>query len=96
MFFVVGATEMVYSALVFFGFKMDEEGYYVNTFLFGLGASLELIFWMLTRFSLGKLYMKTYGFYRSCLANFSTLAFQSFLTIFPTDMLLFFGYEGTN
>jgi hypothetical protein len=98
MLFMIGTTEMVMSVILLVLPDLTDSkaaGYYtVNSYIFISGLLLEFFYWIFMRIHLAKLYLKTYGKLRTCSVKFLIIMFQSFVTIFPCDMLIFFGYEG--
>ena len=50
----------------------------------------------MARIFLIKIYLRTYGKYRLCFGRILTIGFQSLISFLPSDMLIFFGYEGSH
>ena len=103
MFFVIGSTELCLALHLFFAYAFLPQSeitdtfkskFYVNPYVFGIGLMIEFLYWLLTRVNLARSYLKNYGKNKSCAAKISIILIQSLLTLFPSDMLLFFGYEG--
>ena len=99
--FIVGSLELFFSVCLVAGWqiipnaKKSTPPYVINTSIFALGMSLELVYWIICKIVLARRYVKTYGRGKTCCYKTSTIAGQSFVSILPCDMLLFFGYDGT-
>ena len=74
--------------------QSQRYSYQVNHTLFGYALLIELLYWFVTRLILARIYFLTYGKGQKCLFNSLTMLSKSLVTLLPTDMLLFFGYEG--
>eukprot|EP00347_Sterkiella_histriomuscorum_P014319 403361328 len=100
MLLICGGFEMFFSLCLFFDYKMIQnskpniEPYQVSYSIFAVGLLLEFTYWLTTRFYLGKSYIKYIGYKNTKCQNYTTIIANSILTIVPSDMLIFFGYEG--
>lgn len=64
--------------------------------MFGIALLLELLYYLFSRIILIRTYIKTYGNEykgRPCYYNFAVIFTHSILCLFPSEMLIFFGYE---
>lgn len=98
LFFILGTIEMVFSICLAFGYELVSSNkpsdYSVNKTLFMSALSIEFVFWLISRMFLIRAHIRTHSRRRLRFTKFFIPIIQSILTFFPSDMLLFFGYEG--